>query len=149
MTHYGSKDTGVRTGHMTRNFPILLAVTRVGNKVRMQIGDIRIDGEEPKRKPTIDAIRLSVKGAVGSVSYRKLKIWKCYRDNASQYMDVWTGVDRNRTYRRRSTTTSRDTKGQHLESVSHADPKEASPKFLLVKQRSLTDLSALQNAGID
>lgn len=45
----------------------------------MQIGDAVVLGEEPKLKPTIDAIRLSVKGAEGSVSYRKLKIWKAVK----------------------------------------------------------------------
>lgn len=54
-------------------------VTRIGKQVRMQIGDAIVASEEPKLKPTIDAIRLSVKGAEGSVSYRKLKIWKAVK----------------------------------------------------------------------
>jgi hypothetical protein len=53
-----------------------VTVTRVGTRVSMRIGDAVIEGEEPKLKPTIDAIRLSVKEAEGSVSYRKLRIWK-------------------------------------------------------------------------
>jgi hypothetical protein len=51
-------------------------VTRVGTHVSMRVGGTVVEGEEPKLKPTIDAIRLSVKGAEGSVSYRKLRIWK-------------------------------------------------------------------------
>jgi hypothetical protein len=55
----------------------VVTVTRVGTHVTMRIGDAVIEGEEPKLKPTIDAIRLSVKGdPEGSVSYRNLKIWK-------------------------------------------------------------------------
>jgi hypothetical protein len=53
-----------------------VTVIRVGTHVSMQIGDVLVKGEEPKLTPTIDAIRLSVKGAEGSVSYRNLKIWK-------------------------------------------------------------------------
>jgi hypothetical protein len=54
-------------------------VARVGTQVSMQIGDVTVKGEEPKLTPTIDAIRLSVKGADGSVSYRNLKIWKAVK----------------------------------------------------------------------
>ena len=54
-------------------------VTGIGNQVLMKVGDAVVVGEEPKLKPTIDAIRLSVKGAEGSASYRKLKIWKAVK----------------------------------------------------------------------
>jgi hypothetical protein len=55
-------------------------VTRVGKHVTMRIGDAVVKGEEPKLKPTIDAIRLSVKGdPEGSVSYRKLRIWRAVK----------------------------------------------------------------------
>jgi hypothetical protein len=57
----------------------VVTVTRVGTHVSMRVGDAVVEGEEPKLKPTIDAIRLSVKGADGSVSYRKLKIWKAVK----------------------------------------------------------------------
>lgn len=56
-----------------------VAVVRVGNRVSMRIGDSVIEGEEPKLKPRIDSIRLSVKGGEGSVSYRRLKIWKAVK----------------------------------------------------------------------
>ncbi|MEM1296026.1 MAG: hypothetical protein AAGH89_11725 [Verrucomicrobiota bacterium] len=56
-------------------------VTRIGKQVQLQVGDVTIVGEEPKLTPTIDAIRLSVKGSSeGSVSYRKLKIWKAVKE---------------------------------------------------------------------
>lgn len=54
----------------------VVTVTRVGKRVSMRVGDAVVEGEEPKLTPTIDSIRLSVRGADGSVSYRKLKIWK-------------------------------------------------------------------------
>jgi hypothetical protein len=54
----------------------LVTVTRVGTHVSLRAGDAVVEADEPKLTPTIDAIRLSVKGADGSVSYRKLKIWK-------------------------------------------------------------------------
>jgi hypothetical protein len=56
-----------------------VTVARVGTHVAIRIGDAFVEGEEPKLKPTIDAIRLSVKGADGSASYRKLKIWKAVK----------------------------------------------------------------------
>jgi hypothetical protein len=56
-----------------------VTVVRVGTRVSMQIGDVLVKGEEPKLTPTIDAIRLSVKGADGSVSYRNLKIWRAVK----------------------------------------------------------------------
>jgi hypothetical protein len=58
----------------------VVTVTRVGTHVSMRVGDAVVEGEEPKLKPTIDAIRLSVKGADGCVSYRKLKIWKAVKN---------------------------------------------------------------------
>jgi hypothetical protein len=57
-----------------------VTVTRVGTHVSMQIGDVTVKGEEPKLTPTIDAIRLTVGGADGSASYRKLKIWKAVKE---------------------------------------------------------------------
>ena len=58
----------------------LVTVTRVGTHVSMRIGDAVVEGEEPKLTPTIDSIRLSVKGdPKGSVSYRKLKIRKAVK----------------------------------------------------------------------
>jgi hypothetical protein len=56
-----------------------VTVIRAGQQVKMQIGEAVALGVEPKLKPTIDAIRLSVKGSEGSVSYRKLKIWKAVK----------------------------------------------------------------------
>ncbi len=57
-----------------------VTIVRVGTRVAMRIGDTAVEGEEPKLKPTIDSIRLSVKGdPEGGVSYRKLKIWKAVK----------------------------------------------------------------------
>jgi hypothetical protein len=57
----------------------VVTVMRVGQSVTMRVGDAVIKNDEPKLKPRIDAIRLSVKGDNGSVSYRKLKIWKAVK----------------------------------------------------------------------
>jgi hypothetical protein len=58
----------------------VVTVTRVGKHVTMRIGEAIVEGDVAKLKPTIDAIRLSVKGdPKGSVSYRKLRIWKAVK----------------------------------------------------------------------
>lgn len=72
----GKKLTAVA---LAKNKWHVVTVKRVGTHVSIQIGDVLVQGVEPKLKPLIDAIRLSVKGADGSVSYRNLKIWKAVK----------------------------------------------------------------------
>lgn len=67
----------------------LVTVTRVGQLVSLKVGDTTIEGQNEKLKPTIDAIRLTVKGVKSSTgkgfhldataSYRNLKIWKAIK----------------------------------------------------------------------
>lgn len=57
----------------------LVTVTRIGTHVTMRVGKAVVQGDNAKLKPTIDSIRLTVKGADGSASYRNLKIWKAVK----------------------------------------------------------------------
>ena len=53
-----------------------VTVTRIGTRVTVRVGEASVEGEEPKLTPILGSIRLTVKGADGSASYRDLKIWK-------------------------------------------------------------------------
>lgn len=68
-----------------------VTVIRMGRHVSLEIGGVKVKGEEPKLTPKIGAIRLSVKGVKNEdgkgfklnaiASYRNLKVWKAVKIN--------------------------------------------------------------------